>query len=163
MHDDEYWMSRALVLAERAADCNEVPVGAVLVRNGEVVGEGYNQPISGHDPCGHAEIIALRQAAQRLENYRLPGTTLYVTIEPCAMCAGAIIHARVEQVVFAASEPKAGAVVSHVNLFDQPQMNHRVQWRGGVLAEQASELVQRFFTRRRAEKKAAKRAQSSTG
>lgn len=163
MQDDEYWMRRALELAQRAADCNEVPVGAVLVCDGEVVGEGYNQPISGHDPCAHAEIIALRQAAQHLENYRLPGTTLYVTLEPCAMCAGAIIHARVEQVVFGAAEPKAGAVASHVNLFDQPQVNHRVQWRGGVLAEHASAQVQRFFSRRRAEKKAAKRAQSPTG
>lgn len=163
MQNDEYWMGRALELAQQADSRNEVPVGAVLVRDGEVIGEGYNQPISGHDPCGHAEIIALRQAAKRLENYRLPGTSLYVTIEPCAMCAGAIIHARVERVIFGAAEPKAGAVASHLSLFDQAQMNHRVQWRGGVLAEQASAQVQGFFSRRRAEKKAAKKSQSPTG
>jgi len=158
LHDDEYWMQQALLLAERAEKLNEVPVGALVVRDGVVLGEGYNSPISGHDPCAHAEIIALRQAAANVENYRLPGATLYVTIEPCAMCAGAIIHSRVARLVFGASEPKAGAVSSHLQLFDQAQMNHRVQWQGGVLAEQASAQVQAFFARRREEKKIAKRA-----
>ena len=161
MHDDEYWMCQALALAERAGQCNEVPVGAVIVRDGEVLGEGFNCPITQHDPSAHAEIVALRQAATKAQNYRLPGATLYVTIEPCSMCAGAIIHSRIARVIYGAAEPKAGAVASHLQLFDQPQMNHRVVWQGGILAEQASAQVQAFFTRRRAEKKAAKHNASS--
>ena len=153
MENDEYWMQRAIALAEQADTFNEVPVGAVIVRDGALLGEGFNQPISSCDPSAHAEILALRQAALAADNYRLPGATLYVTIEPCAMCAGAIIHSRIERVVFAATEPKAGAVCSHLQLFDQAQMNHRVQWQGGILANEATTVMQAFFNRRRAEKK----------
>lgn len=154
--DDTHWMRHALALAARAAELDEVPVGAVLVRGDQLIGEGYNQPISSHDPTAHAEIMALRQAARDQSNYRLPGSTLYVTIEPCAMCAGAIVHARVERLVFAATEPKAGAVCSHLHFFEQSQLNHKTQWQGGVLAEESSRLIQAFFARRREEKKAAK-------
>jgi len=153
VENDEYWMQRAIALAEQADTFNEVPVGAVIVRDGALLGEGFNQPISSCDPSAHAEILALRQAALAADNYRLPGATLYVTIEPCAMCAGAIIHSRIERVVFAATEPKAGAVCSHLQLFDQAQMNHRVQWQGGILADEATTVMQAFFNRRRAEKK----------
>lgn len=156
VHNDEYWMRRAIALAKQADSLNEVPVGAAVVRDGALLGEGFNQPISACDPSAHAEIMALRQASLAADNYRLPGATLYVTIEPCAMCAGAIVHSRIERVVFAATEPKAGAVCSHLQLFEQPQLNHRVQWQGGVLAEEATTVMQAFFSRRRAEKKAAR-------
>jgi tRNA(adenine34) deaminase len=154
---DEKWMRHALTLAQQADGINEVPVGAVIVRDGVVIGEGFNQPISETDPTAHAEIVALRQAAQAVKNYRLPEATLYVTVEPCAMCAGAIIHSRIARVIFGALEPKAGAVCSHLRLFDQPQMNHKVEWQGGVMAQEAANIVQVFFTRRRAEKKRDKR------
>lgn len=153
---DRRWMRRALALAQQAAEAGEVPVGAVLVRDGQCIGEGSNRPISGVDPTAHAEIQALRAAAKSQDNYRLPGSTLYVTIEPCAMCAGAIVHARVERVVFAATEPKAGAVCSHWQLFDQPQLNHRVAYQGGVLADEAKALMQAFFAERRRAAKASK-------
>lgn len=149
-------MRRALALAADAAAAGEVPVGAVLVRDGVVLGEGYNRPIAGHDPTAHAEICALRAACQFVGNYRLPGATLYVTLEPCAMCAGAIVHARVDRLVFAATEPKAGAIVSTQRFFDMPQLNYRVTVAGGLLADEASELLKTFFARRRAEKKAAR-------
>lgn len=154
--DDERWMTHALTLAERAAELGEVPVGAVVVLNGTVIGEGWNHPISGHDPTAHAEIMALRDAAQRIGNYRLVDARLYVTIEPCTMCAGAIVHARIAEVVFGASEPKAGAVCSNGQLLDQPWFNHLVRYRGGVLAEQCSARISRFFQQRRAAKKALK-------
>ncbi len=147
---DEYWMSRALRLAERAAAAGEVPVGAVLVRDGKLLGEGWNQPISRCDPTAHAEIVALRAAAAAEGNYRLPGSRLYVTIEPCTMCAGALVHARVGSVIYAATEPKAGAVVSQSRVFEQPNLNHQVLCRGGVLEAQARELMQDFFRHRRA-------------
>ncbi len=150
---DEHWMRRALALAAEAADAGEVPVGAVVVRDGELLGEGCNAPIAGHDPTAHAEIRALRSACQAVANYRIPGSTLYVSLEPCAMCAGAIVHARVDRVVFAATEPKAGAIVSTQCFFDLPQLNYRVVAEGGLLAEEASELLKGFFARRRAEKK----------
>jgi len=155
---DIHWMQLALELADHAAEIGEVPVGAVLVKEGHVIGRGYNQPISSSDPTGHAEIVALRQAAQQQGNYRLPGATLYVTVEPCAMCAGAIVHARVERVVFGTAEPKAGAVCSHLQLFDQAQLNHRVAWQGGVMADEAKAQIQSFFARRREEKKRLKKA-----
>lgn len=142
-------MLQALALAERAAEAGEVPVGALLVKAGEVIAEGWNQPIGNNDPTAHAEITALRRAAQALKNYRLPGTTLYVTIEPCTMCVGAMLHARVERLVFGATEPRAGAVVSRFQLLDQPGYNHRIQWQGGVLAEPCGNLVKRFFQARR--------------
>jgi len=156
--DDEYWIRQALALALDADARNEVPVGALIVRDGVLIGKGFNQPISESDPTAHAEIVALRDAAQEVDNYRLPNATMYVTVEPCAMCAGAIIHARLARLVYGAAEPKAGAVCSHLQLFDQAQMNHKVAWQGGVLAEESAIVVQAFFTRRREEKKRAKLA-----
>lgn len=146
-HDD--WMRRALALADRAAEEGEVPVGAVVVRDGTLLGEGWNQVISARDPSGHAEIVALRDAAAVVGNYRLPGTTLYVTLEPCTMCAGAMIHARVEQLVFGAREPRAGVVCSTCALLDEPWFNHRVSWCEGVLAEESGKRLQTFFRARR--------------
>lgn len=158
LSEDEKWMRYAQQLAEQAAEAGEVPVGAVVVRDGEVLGEGWNKPISGHDPCAHAEIIALRNAATNVENYRLIGATLYVTIEPCTMCAGAIVHSRVKRLVYGATEPKAGAISSNAQVLDQPWMNYRVEYQGGVLAEECSQMISAFFQRRRAAKKAAKQA-----
>ena len=156
---DLKWMDHALQLAGRAAALDEVPVGAVVVLDGKVIGEGWNQPISGYDPTAHAEIMALRDAATRIGNYRLSGATLYVTIEPCTMCAGAIVHARIGRVVFGASEPKAGAVISNGQLFEQSWLNHWPEYTGGVSERQCSQIISEFFRRRRAEKKALKQAQ----
>lgn len=142
-------MRHALSLAAQAEEREEVPVGAVVVRDGELLGEGFNQVISAADPTAHAEIVALRDAATRVGNYRLPGATLYVTLEPCTMCAGAMIHARIAQLVFGADEPRAGVVRSTAVLLDSPQYNHRVAWTGGVLAEQSSEQLRSFFRARR--------------
>ena len=142
-------MRRALALADRAANEGEVPVGAIVVRDGELLGEGWNQAIATHDPSGHAEIIALRDAAQFVGNYRLSGATLYATLEPCAMCAGAIVHARIALLVFAAKEPRAGAVCSVCALLDAPWLNHRVSWQADVLAEESSARLQTFFKQRR--------------
>jgi len=147
--DDLVHMRHALALARRAAAEGEVPVGAVLVHEGEVLAEGWNRPIGLHDPTAHAEIMALRAASQRLANYRLAGTTLYVTLEPCAMCAGAIIHARVQRLVFGARDPKAGAVDSVYDLIAKPQLNHVVVWQGGVLGVDCGELLREFFRARR--------------
>ncbi|MEJ2646030.1 MAG: tRNA adenosine(34) deaminase TadA [Gammaproteobacteria bacterium] len=146
---DETWLRYALTLARRAADAGEVPVGAVVVKEGAVLGEGWNRPISGHDASAHAEIVALRDAGARAGNYRLPGTTLYVTLEPCMMCAGALVHARVARVVFGAFDPKSGAVGSVWNALEAPGLNHRVQWQGGVLAADCATLLQGFFAARR--------------
>lgn len=154
---DRHFMQQALALAQRASDAGEVPVGAVLVSGGQVVGEGWNQPIQACDASAHAEIVALRQAGQQQGNYRLPGATLYVTIEPCTMCVGALIHARVERVVFGASEPKAGALVSQLQLMDAPHWNHCLQFEGGVEAEQAAALMQAFFKMRRQKAKQLRR------
>ena len=147
--DHEHWMRRALELAEQAASHEEVPVGAVLVRDGEQLGEGWNQVITAADPTAHAEIVALRAAAQRVGNYRLPGTTLYVTLEPCTMCAGALVHARVERLVFAAREPRAGAICSNCDILDSAFYNHRVLWEEGPLAVESAALLQAFFRARR--------------
>lgn len=155
---DAHWMRRALILAQQADQANEVPVGALIIKDNAVIAEGFNQPISSADPTAHAEIVTLRRAAQSLSNYRLPNTTLYVTVEPCAMCAGAIIHSRIQRVVYGTAEPKAGAVCSHLQLFDQPQVNHRVEWQGGVLADEAATALQVFFARRRGEKRALRKA-----
>lgn len=148
---DTYWMEQALERARRAEAEGEVPVGAVLVKEGLLVGEGWNRPIGANDPTAHAEILALRDAAERLGNYRLPGTTLYVTLEPCPMCVGAMIHARVERVVFGASDPKTGACGGALDLAHHPSHNHHLIVDGGVLAESAAELLRSFFRRRRAE------------
>jgi len=142
-------MRRALRLAERAASAGEVPVGAVLVLNGEVAGEGFNASISRADPSAHAEIQALRDAATRAGNYRLPGSTLYVTLEPCAMCIGAMFHARVTRVVFGAADPKTGAAGSVLDLFAEPRLNHHARVCGGVLAEECGALLREFFAGRR--------------
>jgi len=147
--NDEYWMRLALEQARLAAAAGEVPVGAVLVRNNALIGAGFNQPIGACDPTAHAEVVALRAAAQSAANYRLPDTTLYVTIEPCAMCTGALIHARVRRLVFGATEPRAGAVVSAGRLLDATHFNHRVSYEGGILAPECAEIMQRFFRERR--------------
>jgi tRNA(adenine34) deaminase len=146
---DEYWMNRALELATRGARQDEVPVGAVLVCSDALVGEGWNQPISRHDPTAHAEIMALRAAGERLGNYRLTGSTLYVTLEPCLMCVGAIVHARVARLVYGASDPKIGAVASQGNTLQLAGLNHRVDVTGGIMAEQCSEVLKQFFRARR--------------
>lgn len=147
---DVTWMRHALLLAARAESEGEVPVGAVLVRHGEILGEGWNRPIGTHDPSAHAEMLALREAARQVGNYRLPGTTMYVTLEPCPMCVGAMIHARVERVVFAAHDPKTGACGGALDLPVHPSHNHRLLVEGGVLAEEAAEMLRAFFRSRRA-------------
>ncbi|MGR4069508.1 tRNA adenosine(34) deaminase TadA [Billgrantia sp. C5P2] len=150
MRSDEFYMHRALDQAREGLAAGEVPVGAVVVdAAGEIVGAGYNAPISGHDPSAHAEIRALRAAARHLGNYRLDGCTLYVTLEPCLMCTGAIIHARIARLVYGAAEPRTGMVESKANLFAQPWHNHRVAVEGGVLAARAAKMLKAFFEIRR--------------
>lgn len=151
--EDEAWMDRALALAEQAQALDEVPVGAVVVLDGEVVGEGFNQPLSGHDPTAHAEVRALRDAAQRLGNYRLSGASLYVTLEPCTMCAGALVHARIATLVFGAREPKAGVIRSRGQLLQAQHLNWQVVVREGIREPECRERLTAFFARRRAEKK----------
>lgn len=146
---DLQYMRRALMLAQHAEQAGEVPVGAVVVLNGEVIGEGWNQPIVTHDPSAHAEMVALRAAARQIKNYRLTGATLYVTLEPCAMCAGAIVHARIARVVYGATDPKAGAAGSVFSLLDSDRLNHRAETVGGVLGGECSELLKNFFQGRR--------------
>jgi tRNA(adenine34) deaminase len=146
---DESFMQCALELARRAWQAGEVPVGAVVVRDGEIVGCGFNAPISGHDPSAHAEIEALRDAARRLGNYRLTDCSLYVTIEPCAMCAGAIMHARIGRLVYGAADPKTGACGSVVDLFAQTKLNHHTEVTAGVLAQECGGMLSRFFAERR--------------
>lgn len=146
---DAHFMRRALELAMRAEADGEVPVGAVLVNDGLILAEGWNRPIAGRDPTSHAEIEAIRMAARALDSYRLTGTTLYVTLEPCPMCAAAMVHARVERLVFGAWDPRMGAAGSVFNLVNAPELNHRVDAFGGVLAEECSALLRNFFARRR--------------
>ena len=148
--DDESWMRRALELAEEAAEAGEVPVGALIIdENGDLLAEGHNRPIALQDPTAHAEIAAIRAACAKLGNYRLPSTTLFVTLEPCAMCAGAISHARIARVVYGASDPKGGAIEHGPKLFAQPTLHHRPEVTSGILAEEAGELLRRFFRARR--------------
>ncbi len=142
-------MREAIAEARKGAELGEVPVGAILVRDGTIIGRGFNQPISSHDPSAHAEMVALRQAALADNNYRLPGTTLYVTLEPCTMCSGLLVHSRISRLVFGASEPRSGAVVSRAQVLDQPWLNHRVLVEGGVLAEECGALLTEFFRARR--------------
>lgn len=149
---DETFMREALSLARQAWAEGEVPVGAVVVKDGAIIGRGFNRPISGHDPTAHAEIQAMRAAAQHLGNYRLPGCTLYVTIEPCTMCAGAIIHARIARVVYGARDAKTGAHGSVVDLFAEPRLNFHAEVLGGVLAEDCGKMLSDFFAERRAQK-----------
>ncbi|AIR06352.1 tRNA adenosine deaminase [Cedecea neteri] len=152
----EHWMRHALILAQRAWDEGEVPVGAVLVHNNQVIGEGWNRPIGRHDPTAHAEIMALRQGGLVLQNYRLLDTTLYVTLEPCVMCAGAMVHSRIGRLVFGARDAKTGAIGSLMDVLGHPGMNHQVQVSEGVLASECSAMLSDFFRARRLEKKALK-------
>jgi len=147
--DDAAWMRKAIELAHKAERLGEVPVGAVIVKDNELIAEGYNLPIKSYDPTAHAEIVAIRAASQRLENYRLLGTTLYVTLEPCVMCMGAIQHARIKRVVFAAKDEKRGAVCSALSLARAEYSNHHIEWTGGEQAEECSQLLTRFFKARR--------------
>ena len=149
MRDDDGWMGLALEEAGRAAEAGEVPVGAVVVMEGRLVGRGHNAPISRSDPTAHAEILALREAAQKIGNYRLTGATLYATVEPCAMCCGAALHARVGRLVYGAADPKAGAVQSLFHLLSDDRLNHRCKVVPGVLAERCGELLTRFFQAQR--------------
>lgn len=153
---DNYWMQKAIALAEKAADLGEVPVGAVLIQDDTVIGEGWNQPISTHDPSAHAEVMAIKQGAKTLQNYRTINTTLYVTLEPCPMCAGLMVHARIDRLVFGAKDAKTGSAGSIMDLVRHDQLNHKVEVLGGVEAEKCGNLLSDFFKRRRAEKKAAK-------
>lgn len=147
--NDIRWMTHALDLAQRAEAEGEVPVGAVVVKDGVIIGEGWNRPITTHDPTAHAEIEALRAAARHVGNYRLVDATLYVTLEPCAMCAGAMVHARVRRVVYGAADPRTGAAGSVFNLLQAAQLNHQVEICSGVLAEESGTLLRKFFQARR--------------
>ncbi|KDO01459.1 MULTISPECIES: tRNA adenosine(34) deaminase TadA [Pseudomonas] len=147
---DQQFMRLALELAAQGAAMGEVPVGAVVVQHGQVIGRGFNCPISGSDPSAHAEMVAIRAAAQAASNYRLPGSTLYVTLEPCSMCAGLIVHSRISRVVYGALEPKAGVVQSQGQFFTQGFLNHRVMFEGGVLAQECGAILSEFFKARRA-------------
>lgn len=146
---DAQYMETALALAQQAAAAGEVPVGALVVKDGEIIGRGFNAPISSHDPSAHAEIRALRDAAQNIGNYRLVGCTLYVTLEPCAMCAGAIQHARIARLVYGASDPKTGACGSVVDLMAEAQLNHHTEVTGGILAGECGAVLSAFFAARR--------------
>ncbi|ERP92655.1 CRISPR-associated protein Csn1 [Marinobacter sp. ES-1] len=156
-------MARALELASQAASKDEVPVGAVVVLNGKEIGAGFNAPISGCDPTAHAEIGALRDAAARVGNYRLAGATLYVTLEPCTMCVGAIVHSRISRLVYGAAEPKAGAVESARRTLEEPHLNWRVEVTGGVMAEACGQAISEFFSRRRREIRARRQQNSGKG
>ena len=146
---DDYWMQQALELAAKGEAAGEVPVGAVVVLDGEVIGAGWNQPIGAHDPTAHAEVMALRDAGRRLGNYRLTGSTLYVTLEPCLMCTGAMVHARVARLVFGASDPKRGAVESTCAALQMPGLNHHMEVTGGILKAVCAERLQAFFRAKR--------------
>jgi tRNA(adenine34) deaminase len=164
--EDIHWMNYALQLAAKGEAIGEVPVGAVIVQNEKIIGEGFNQPISSHDSTAHAEIIALRQASVQVQNYRLVGSTIYVTLEPCTMCVGALVHARIARLVFGTAETKAGAVVSKSQLLDNDYFNHRVDYAGGLMAQQCQHQLSHFFAARREQKrkeKQEKREMNSTG
>ena len=149
MTNDEKWMQRALELAHRAESEDEVPVGALVIHDGKIIGEGWNRPIQNTDPSSHAEINALRAAALALNNYRLPGAELYVTLEPCVMCAGAMVQARISRVVFGASDPRAGAAGSVFDILPTDRLNHRVEVSGGVMANECGNILRQFFANRR--------------
>ncbi|HSC66910.1 MAG TPA: tRNA adenosine(34) deaminase TadA [Cellvibrio sp.] len=151
--EDNHWMNYAIELASRGEAIGEVPVGAVIVYAGEILGEGYNQPISSNDPTAHAEIVALRAAAAKVQNYRLVGSTIYVTLEPCTMCVGALVHARIARLVFGTTETKAGAVVSKSQLLDNDYFNHKVDYAGGLMAQQCQHQLSEFFAKRRKQKR----------
>jgi tRNA(adenine34) deaminase len=151
MTQDAKWMQRAFELAQKAKTQDEVPVGAVIVLDNQIIGEGWNQPISSNDPTAHAEILALRDAGNNISNYRLPDTTMYVTLEPCAMCAGAMVHARLAKLVYAADDPKTGACGSVFNLLQSEELNHKVEIEKGIMEEESRSLIQTFFKQKRAE------------
>lgn len=159
---DLLWMERAISLAAQAEALGEIPVGAVIVKGNQLLAEGFNQPISSCDPSAHAEIVALRQAGKQEKNYRLTNATLYVTLEPCTMCVGALVHARIARLVFGTVEPKSGAVISQARLLDADYFNHRVSYMGGVLAEQCQHQLSDFFARRRAQKRQQRIAERQT-
>jgi tRNA(adenine34) deaminase len=146
---DRQYMQQAIEQAQLAALAGEVPVGAILVRDGQVISKAFNKPITNHDPSAHAEMLALRQAAEAEQNYRLPGTTLYVTLEPCTMCAGAMLHARVDRIVYGAPDPKTGAAGSVVDVFASKQINHQTSVNGGIMADECGQLLKTFFKERR--------------
>jgi len=148
-HSDEYWMQQALMLAQQAEQQDEVPVGAVIVKDNQLIAEGWNQPIQNNDPSAHAELTAMRNAGQVLSNYRLTDTTLYVTLEPCSMCVGAMIHSRVKRLVFGAYDMRTGATGSAINLIGESFHNHKVEVQGGVLENECREILQSFFKKRR--------------
>jgi len=162
-YNDDFWMRHALKLAQRAWDEGEVPVGAVLVQGDRVIGEGWNRPIGHHDPTAHAEIMALRQGGKVLENYRLVDTTLYVTLEPCVMCAGAIVHSRIGRLVFGARDEKTGAAGSLLDVLGHPGMNHQVKITEGILAQQCAGMLSDFFRMRREQKKALRKSVNQQG
>lgn len=146
---DQQYMRLAIEQAQMAAQAGEVPVGAVLVRDGQVISKAFNRPIANHDPSAHAEMLALREAALAEENYRIPGSTLYVTLEPCAMCSGAMLHARIDRVVYGAPDPKTGAAGSVLDLFSSKQINHQTRVEGGIMSEECGQLLRDFFKGRR--------------
>ena len=159
----ETYMRAALEQAQLAWDAGEVPVGAVVVKDGVIIGRGYNQPIGRHDPTAHAEIVAMRQAAKVLGNYRLPGCELYVTLEPCVMCSGAMMHARIGRIVYGAPDLKTGACGSVIDVFAQEKLNHHATTQGGLLADDCAAMLKRFFAARRAAAQDARRAAAATG
>ncbi|WJG10528.1 tRNA adenosine(34) deaminase TadA [Aliiglaciecola sp. LCG003] len=152
--DDEKWMRYALQLADNAQDMGEIPVGAVLIKDNKVIGEGWNQSISQHDPSAHAEMLAIRSAGQSLQNYRMLDTTLYVTLEPCPMCAGLLVHSRIQRVVYGAADYKTGCAGSLMNLLNDPRFNHQIEVVSGILGEQCAEKLSAFFKLRRQQIKA---------
>ena len=149
---DTQWMQHALSLAKKAKELDEVPVGAVIVHDDKIIGEGFNQSISSNDPIAHAEIVALRQAGQTLNNYRFPGAKMYVTLEPCAMCAGALVHARLSKLIYAVDDPKTGACGSVFNLLQTNELNHKVEIERGIMEEECRSLIQNFFKEKRNKK-----------
>jgi tRNA(adenine34) deaminase len=153
---DQHWMEQALLLADEAAQQGEIPVGAILIKDNKVVGEGWNQSIGLSDPSAHAEMLAIRQAAKLLNNYRLPDTTLYVTLEPCSMCAGLLLHSRIKRLVFGAADYKTGAAGSIMDLLNDQRLNHQVEVSSGVMAQQCGDKISQFFQMRRAQIKSAK-------
>ncbi|MCT8347093.1 tRNA adenosine(34) deaminase TadA [Photorhabdus temperata] len=158
IYSDEYWMQQAMERAIKAWEQGEIPVGAVLVADNEIIAEGWNQSIIKHDPTAHAEIIVLRKGGERLQNYRLLNTTLYVTLEPCTMCAGSMVHSRIQRLVYGANDMKTGAVGSLIDILRHPGMNHQIEITGGVLAKECSTMLSAFFKQRREQHKALKAA-----
>lgn len=163
MMDDEAAMRQALALAQQAFDAGEVPVGALVVINGKVVATGFNQPIGSLDPSAHAEMVAVRAAARAIGNYRLTGATLYVTVEPCTMCTGLLVHSRIERLVYGAAEPKSGVIASNLQLLEHGPYNHGTEVTGGVLEAECSALMSLFFAERRARRKALREAGKGAG